>query len=231
MRMFLSLLVVLIIHSTSSFAAETKSDDLPDSQNDKKLIELYKKRALTGDSFSQYRLGYFYEHGRGVEKDVHKALEWYEKAAAKNDSRAIFNLAVMYFYGNGIPQDVEKGMSLFEKSFQLHSWSAAEALGRIYLYGDNVPKDLPKSVEYLKIAAKVGRPNSLYLLSLMNLRGIGMEQNEEEGILLLIEAARNGSVEARNDIEKFEKRLGQTLQSRLKEKYNYTDPPYVWKTD
>ncbi len=231
MRMFLSLLVVLIIHSTSSFAANSMADVLPYSQNDKENFELHKKKALTGDTFSQFMLGYYYEHGQGTGKDVHKAVEWYEKAAAKNDSRAIFNLAVMYFYGNGIPQDVEKGMSLFEKAFQLHSWSAAEALGRIYLYGDNIPKDLPKSVEYLKIAAKVGRPNSLYLLSLMNLRGIGMEQNEEEGILLLIEAARNGSVEARNDIKKFENRLGQTLQSRLKEKYNYTDPPYVWKTD
>lgn len=38
---------------------------------------------------AQYTLGYFYEHGKGCEKNAEIAWKWYARAAANNDKRAI----------------------------------------------------------------------------------------------------------------------------------------------
>ena len=52
----------------------------------KKAFEYYKKAAKKDDAYAQYSLGFMFEHGQGVEKNINKAKEWYEKAAKQKCS-------------------------------------------------------------------------------------------------------------------------------------------------
>ena len=51
-------------------------------------MELFRKSAEQSDAGAQIWLGYCYENGYGVEKDITKAVEWYRKAAAQGDKDA-----------------------------------------------------------------------------------------------------------------------------------------------
>ena len=44
-------------------------------------------------------IGFMYENGYGVERDVEKTIEWYTHAANNGNSDAMYNLAVIYQYG------------------------------------------------------------------------------------------------------------------------------------
>ena len=49
-----------------------------------KAFEWFKKAATT-DAQAQYRLGYMYEYGLGVDQDYSEAMKWYKKASLKLD--------------------------------------------------------------------------------------------------------------------------------------------------
>ena len=54
----------------------------------KLAIDELKVLAEQGDAEAQCRLAYYYEKGKGVEKDSEKAVEWYTKAAEQGDQEA-----------------------------------------------------------------------------------------------------------------------------------------------
>ena len=58
----------------------------------KKAVYWYKKSAEQGYTMAQYKLGYIYDYGQGVSKDLEKAVYWYKKAAENGDSAAIYRL-------------------------------------------------------------------------------------------------------------------------------------------
>ncbi len=51
--------------------------------------ELFHALAERGNLEAQMKLGYCYEHGKGVRQDLKEALRWYLKAAVQNDKTAI----------------------------------------------------------------------------------------------------------------------------------------------
>lgn len=58
----------------------------------KELYLLHYKKAALGNVESQFKLGEFYEHGRGVLKDYKLAQFWYRKAADGDHPLALLNL-------------------------------------------------------------------------------------------------------------------------------------------
>jgi TPR repeat protein len=53
-------------------------------------VDLYTEAALQGDASAQCSLGYCYEHGLGVAKNLVTAAQWYTKAEeSKNDMEVI----------------------------------------------------------------------------------------------------------------------------------------------
>ena len=62
-----------------------------------------KPRALAerGDARSQTRLGFMYEHGRGVPPDYGAAVYWYSCAAEQGHATAQYLLGLMYDKGHG----------------------------------------------------------------------------------------------------------------------------------
>ncbi len=65
------------------------------------MIAMWLDRAEGGDASAQYQLGYCYETGQGVPRDLGTACRWYLRAARQGHARA------QYYYGlacsNGAP--------------------------------------------------------------------------------------------------------------------------------
>jgi TPR repeat protein len=51
-------------------------------------VKWYRKSAERGYAEAQYRLGFLYEYGRGVPRDIKEARNWYKKAASQGDISA-----------------------------------------------------------------------------------------------------------------------------------------------
>src|SRR6266542_3146236 len=54
------------------------------------------KAAHAGDPHCQNLVGYSYDLGLGIEKNIQLALFWYKHAAKNNDQEGLFNLALHY---------------------------------------------------------------------------------------------------------------------------------------
>ena len=54
------------------------------------------KKANSGDTVAQFKLGHAYQFGKGVDKDVSEAIRWYRMAANYGDSSAQANLGYLY---------------------------------------------------------------------------------------------------------------------------------------
>ena len=76
-------------------------------------IKDLKKRAVQGDTSAQSRLGYVYEVGEGVRKNIRTAVEWYKKAAKAGDPGAQLNLGRCYRDGIGLLRNVPAAAKLF----------------------------------------------------------------------------------------------------------------------
>lgn len=72
--------------------------------------------AAKGEAESQTRLGYLFEHGKGIDRNYDEAVAWYRKAAEQGEPAAQFNLGVMYRKGRGVSKDDKVARSWYEKA-------------------------------------------------------------------------------------------------------------------
>lgn len=114
-------------------AAGTQADPTPDPKEKANTIyaESIRETAEKGGPDSQYRLGWCYLSGIGVEKDPAQAVEWVRKAAEQGFAPAQFELGMSYRYGNGVEKDPAKGAKWLQKAADQGYEEAKEALEKI----------------------------------------------------------------------------------------------------
>ncbi|MBQ6603543.1 MAG: sel1 repeat family protein [Eubacterium sp.] len=61
-------------------------------------------------------IGYIYEHGIGVERNMEEALKWYSKPAEKGDEDAQYRVAYMYEKGLGVKEDKYEAIRWYFKA-------------------------------------------------------------------------------------------------------------------
>ena len=76
-------------------------------------------------------LGWFYEYGEVVAKDVSKAVEYYKKGIEWNDASAEYFLADCYENGVGIERDLQKAKEYYLRAKEHGHNKADEAIRRI----------------------------------------------------------------------------------------------------
>ena len=74
-----------------------------------KVFMLFEKAADQGHVDAQYKLGWMYYHGCGVEKDPSQEIKWYEKAAQQGHVNAQYELGRLYYLGQSVDQDNDQG--------------------------------------------------------------------------------------------------------------------------
>jgi len=68
----------------------------------KKVVELIRVAAYSGDADGQYELGQLYEDTGLLGEDPEKAFYWYMKAAKQKHLAAINAVGCAFYYGNGV---------------------------------------------------------------------------------------------------------------------------------
>jgi len=97
--------------------------------------------ARHGSAEAQFRLGWLFENGLGIEKNPIDAAEWYAQAAAQGYASAQFNLGMMYTDGRGVRRDDITAANYFRMAARQGHAKAAYNLGIFYQTGRGVGKD------------------------------------------------------------------------------------------
>jgi len=79
--------------------------DAYEREDYKTAYKLFLPLAEQEDSDAQCYLGWIYENGHGVPKDIKEAIKWFRLAAEQGFAPAQYNLGVMHTNGQGVPKD------------------------------------------------------------------------------------------------------------------------------
>ena len=114
----------------------------------KKAFELFLESAKGGESSSQLNIGYFYDEGICVPKNMKKAIYWYKKASMQNNGGATTNIAIHY----RTIKEYRKALWWFHKAVKQLDHDAYFDIGCLYENGLGVKKNIKKALHYYKEA-------------------------------------------------------------------------------
>ena len=126
--------------------------------------------AQRGQSGAKNNLGYMYENGFGVRRNLPEAVRWYELAVAEdvNGTVAHTNLGRMLLYGRGIEQDPLRASKLFRVAADRGDARAQYFLGSAYEKGLGVRLSSAEAVRLYKLSADQGNEQAAERLSAIN---------------------------------------------------------------
>lgn len=100
-----------------------------DSGDNGEAFKLFLAAAQNGEEDAFNSVGYFFDHGIGVKKNVDHAFAWYRRAAMRGNLAGFINLAICYRNAGNL----RRAKFWFEKAHAQGDGSAAYELGKIYL--------------------------------------------------------------------------------------------------
>ncbi len=102
-------------------------------------------------------IGWYYENGYGVSKDLYVAVGYYQMAADQDNPAGLNNLGRMYEGGcGGLPVDYSKAMELYLKAADKNSYKAMRNIARMYEKGLGVEKNYLKAMQWYSKAEEGG---------------------------------------------------------------------------
>lgn len=146
-------------------------------------VEYCERAAAKGQLSAWYHVGFAYQEGKGVQKDILHAMSCYEKGMADQESVRCYNRAgELYFLGkDGVPQDYIKAVQLFEHANARNSTWGNDMLATCYLFGCGCPKDAARAKQLFE-AAKYSTDLKNYGLGLIYAEGMGAVQDIKRGV-------------------------------------------------
>ena len=166
----------------------------------RKIFEENKAKAEKGDASAQDALGYCYENGLGVTKDLAEAVKWFRKAAEQNDAGALINLGVCYQNGQGLAKNDVKAWECFRKAAEFGLAVAQYNLGICYDKGRGVAQDEAEAVKWFRKAAEQNYALAQFNLANSFYVGRGVTKDKAEAVKWYLKAAVRGIAEAQFDI-------------------------------
>lgn len=144
--------------------------------------EFEKNLALAeqGDAKAQCKVGFAYNEGKGVEKDLSKAFYWYKKAADQGYALGQFNLGTLYDNGRGVEKDYKMAFQYYKKAAEQGYSSAQNNLGVCYRRGKGIPQDYDKAAYWFKKASDKG--NKKAKTNLEDLEKVRKEEQQQRSI-------------------------------------------------
>ncbi len=133
--------------------------------------------AQQGDATAQYALGWLYEEGVGVAKDLAGAARWYGKAAAQDHARAQLRLGLMHAKGRGVGQDFARALRWFLGAALQGDAAGQNNVGWMYYDGLGVPTDDREAALWFRRAAEQGEPEAQNSLGWLYMYGRGVPRD------------------------------------------------------
>ena len=162
---------------------------------DRALEELLPE-AQAGNNYAQLKIGFMYENGWGVTKNLSIAKEWYERAVAAYDPNGHVALAKLAAYGRGMDKNIKFAEALLLRAADLGFPHAYYVLADFHnnelAFGHNDQYAL----EYYLLAAKENAAASLVHGHYRKGTGQWFRLLNNSGIKLTRSAADNGNIYA-----------------------------------
>ena len=170
--------------------------------------------ARAGDAQAQNSLGFMYEAGRGVKKDLKKAADWYRKAAEQGHVRAQMKLGELYEAGRGYGE----ALKWYQKAAEQGQARAQYTLARLHWFGRGVKKDSAEAAKWYRKAADQNYSRAQSSLGYLYMNGQGVPKSAEEAGRWYRRAADLGNPVAQSRLATlFE--LGDSVKKDLVEAY------------
>lgn len=128
----------------------------------------------------QTLLGFCYEKGVILEKDLEKAAEFYKKAADQDCAEAQYSLGYLYCLGLGVPRSYSEARRYFELAAAQDSAVAQTYLGDLYRHGYGVIQSYSEAKKYYEKAAARGLAGAQYNLGFFYNHGFGVLKSYSE---------------------------------------------------
>jgi hypothetical protein len=133
-----------------------------ETDQERKGCELLRRAAEKGYAPAQYRLGYCYESGKGVEQSFATANQWYSKAGEQGYVDAEYKLGHSYRTGRGTSIDLATALSWYKKAASSGDRDALHNVGWMYATGQGTKTDQAEAYRWFLDAAKHGEPGSQF---------------------------------------------------------------------
>ena len=102
MKRILVGVIVAVTVSSSALAGPSEEGWAAYQRGDyETALKLWRPLAAQGNAFDQSNLGFMYDSGQGVPRDLSEAAKWYRLAAEQGNPRAQSNIGSMYAAGEG----------------------------------------------------------------------------------------------------------------------------------
>jgi len=137
-------------------------------------------------------LGFLYEMGEGVSRDLNEAFKLYKRAADQGNSNAQYYLGKKYECGQGVTKDMNEAIKLYKLSADQGYTRAQFDLARMYSMGEGVPKDEKEAFRLYKLSAEQYNSGSQNNLALMYQNGEGVSKDLNEALRLFKLSADQG---------------------------------------
>jgi TPR repeat protein len=112
--------------------------------------------AEMGDATCELNLGWLYEQGKGVGRNLATAVRWYRAAAEQNHPRAEENLGTMYQFGRGVAKNCKTAVEWYARGALQNDQYNLYSLARMYHYGFGVKEDKAKAHALYRQSAALG---------------------------------------------------------------------------
>ena len=167
-QILVALLCVSLVGCTSKFDQGYQA--LESERYGEALPIFTELAAQYGQSSAKNNLGYLYENGFGVRRNLPEAVRWYELAVAEDSKLAVAhtNLGVMLLYGRGTSQDTARASKLFRVAADLGDARAQYFLGAAYEKGLGVSLNSVEAIRLYKLSADQGNEQAAERLSAIN---------------------------------------------------------------
>lgn len=167
------------------------------SQQYEDAVGWLRKAADQGHAIAQNRLGYCYNMGHGVDKNLVEAVKWYEKAADQGYANAQYNLGLCYNLGDGVDKDPVEAVKWYRKAADQGHARAQCNLGVCYSRGEGEARDKIEAVKWYRKAAEQGHSNAQYDLGNCYRYGWGVAVDLAEAKKWYQKAADQGDAAAK----------------------------------
>lgn len=165
------------------------------------LLDTLRQEADANIAESAFTLGLFYQHGKGVEKDMAQAIFYFEKSANMGDELAKYTLANIYIDEQQEPTNKVKGFELLLELAENDAVTAQCDLGYCYEQGIGTSSDINKAIFWYKKAANQNNTLAQVNLGCLYEKGIHVERDVSEAIFWFQKAAEKNDEFAENALQ------------------------------
>jgi hypothetical protein len=127
-----------------------------------------------GEQNSCYTLGWMYENGRGVPRDLDRARSLYQGACVRRAASGCRGLGWLYTEGIGVPRDMGRGVAFYADACDAGDAESCSNLGHLYGTGEGLPRDYDRAFRFSRKGCDGGDPNGCNNLGVLAENGWGV---------------------------------------------------------